>query len=284
MRRILRIWPLYFIFLSFAFAFGLVMPHFRMEPGRLLAFLFLSGNWYTGLFGWTASPIFPLWSISVEEQFYLLIPSIMEYGGRRVVWTASLLFFALSYGVLAWLGQCDTQVNVGVWTNSFVQFQFFAAGCILAMVLLARVPRLKTYWRVAMTGCGLLFWMAATRTTNHMAAHPGAGRLCLMYALILTGTVLIFLSFLGMKASLIPKPLRYLGQISYGLYVFHYMIVDGITAAAKRWPASGLRSSPFSGILDLALTIGVAALSYEFLERPFLRLKERYTFIASRSA
>lgn len=193
-------------------------------------------------------------------------------------------FLVLSYGVLAWLGQRDTEVNVGVWTNSFVQFQFFAAGCILALVLRARVPKLRTYWRPAMLACGLLFWMAATRATRHVPAHPGAGPLCLMYALILAGAVIIFLAFLGINASLVPKPLRYLGQISYGLYVFHYFIADAITAVAKRWPASGLRSSPFSGILDLALTIGLAALSYNFFERTFLKLKERYTFIKSKPA
>lgn len=284
MRRILRIWPLYFAFLGLGFIFGLMMPHFRVSLSRLFAFLLLSGNWYTSLFGWTASPIFPLWSISVEEQFYLIIPGIMKYKGRLAIWAMSLFFFALSYIVLAWMGQRAISVDLGVWTNSFVQFQFFAVGCMLAMGLRARVPRLRTYWRATIVVAGLMFWMAATNATHHVAAQPGSARLCLMYALILTGTVLIFLGFLGTKASLIPKPLRYLGQISYGLYVFHYAVADAITAVAKRWPQSGLRSSPFSGILDLALTIGVATLSYQFFERPFLRLKERYTFIKSRPA
>lgn len=283
-RRVLRIWPLYFAFLGFAFILGLVMPHFRISPSRLLAFLFLAGNWYTGIFGWTATPIFPLWSISVEEQFYLLIPTIMKYGGKRALWAISILFLALSYSVLAWMGQHAVRMDPAVWTNSFVQFQFFAAGCILAVVLRTRVPELKTYWRAAIVIVGLLVWMTAANVTHHAVMYAGAGRLCLMYGLILVGTVLIFLAFLGMNASLIPKPIRYLGQISYGLYVFHYAIADGITAIAKRWPQSGLRSSPFSGFLDLALTIGVASLSYQCLERPFLRLKERYAIIKSRPA
>jgi peptidoglycan/LPS O-acetylase OafA/YrhL len=284
MRRVLRIWPLYFAFLGLGFIFGLVLPHYRVSPYRLFAFLLLSGNWYTSLFGWTASPIFPLWSISVEEQFYLLIPGIMKYKGKVAIWAVSLFFLALSYVVLAWMGRRAINVNLGVWTNSFVQFQFFAAGCMLAVGLRTKVPKLRTYWRAVIVAVGLMFWMAATNATHHVAAHPGSGRLCLMYALILIGTVLIFLGFLGTKASLIPKPLRYLGQISYGLYVFHYAIADAITAIAKRWPQSGLRSSPFSGILDLVLTIGVATLSYRFFERPFLRLKERYTFAKSGAA
>ncbi|MDW5267827.1 MULTISPECIES: acyltransferase [Acidobacteriaceae] len=283
-RRVLRIWPLYFVFLGFGVVFGIVMPHFRVEHYRVLAFLLLAGNWYTSYFGFTLNPISPLWSISVEEQFYLLIPTIMKHGGRRAIWAVSALFFIVSYGVLAWLGQHDASVNIRVWTNSLVQFQFFAAGCMLAIGLRARVPKLRVYWRIACVGGGVALWMASTHVTRHIDVHPGAARLCVMYGMILAGTVLIFLGFLGLKASLIPKGLRYLGQISYGLYVFHEFIGDSISSAAKHWPHSGLRGSPFSGALDLALTIGVAALSYQFLERPFLRLKERYTFIKSRPA
>lgn len=283
-RRVLRIWPLYFLFLAFGIVFGLVMPHFRVEPYRIVAFLLLAGNWYTAYVGWTVNPISPLWSISVEEQFYLLVPTIMKYGGRRAIWTLSVLFFIASYGVLAWLGQHDASVNVKIWSNSFVQFQFFAAGCILALGLRARVPKLNVFWRAISVAGGVAMWMAATDVTRHIDVHPGGSRLCAMYAMILIGTVLIFLGFLGLNASLVPKSLRYLGQISYGLYVFHEFVSELVSAAAKHWPRAGLRGTPYSGILDLALTITLAALSYQFVERPFLRLKERYAFIKSRPA
>src|SRR4051812_6146531 len=65
-RRILRIWPLYFGFLAFC----VVLPHFvrkvaPLETGRVLAFVFLAGNWFTGRAGFTANPASPLWSISL---------------------------------------------------------------------------------------------------------------------------------------------------------------------------------------------------------------------------
>lgn len=283
-RRVLRIWPLYFAFLTFGVAFGLVMPHFRLEPYRLLAFLLLAGNWYTSYVGFTVNPIFPLWSISVEEQFYLLIPAIMKYGGRRAIWSVSVLFFVLSYCVLAWLGEHNARVGVAVWCNSLVQFQFFAAGCMLALGLRTRVPQLRVYWRVACVACGIAVWMAATHVTLHVEVHPGGLRLCAMYAMILVGTVSIFVGFLGLRASLVPRSLRYLGQISYGLYVFHDFIGQWVTAVAKHWPRTDLKGSAYSGILELGLTITVATLSYRFLETPFLRLKERYTLIKSRPA
>ena len=277
-RRVLRIWPLYFAFLAFGVILGLVMPHFKIEPYRMLAFLLLAGNWYTSYVGWTVNPIFPLWSISVEEQFYLLIPAIMKRGGRRAIWAVSALFLIVSYSVLAWMGEHYAKASFGVWCNSLVQFQFFAAGCMLALGLSGRVPEMRVYWRVACVICGVAFWMAATHVTLQVDVHPGGLRLCAMYAMILVGTILIFLGFLGLNASLVPRSLRYLGQISYGLYVFHDFIGQSVAAAAKHWPRSGLKGSPYSGILELALTIALAALSYQFLEMPFLRLKERYTW------
>ncbi len=70
-RRILRIWPLYFFFLFFGALLGHFVADWHMEAPRLLAFLLLLGNWYVAVFGQTLNPIAPLWSISIEEQFYL---------------------------------------------------------------------------------------------------------------------------------------------------------------------------------------------------------------------
>ena len=79
-RRILRIWPLYFFFLFVGFLLGHLVPEWNLETPRLLAFLALLGNWYVAVFGWSANPIAPLWSISIEEQFYLIWPGLAKVG------------------------------------------------------------------------------------------------------------------------------------------------------------------------------------------------------------
>ncbi len=85
-RRILRIWPLYF-----AAFFGLaLLNHFvpgvgTSEPLACLAFTFFAGNWYILHHGWIAGSVDPLWSISVEEQFYIAIPLLAARAGRRAV-------------------------------------------------------------------------------------------------------------------------------------------------------------------------------------------------------
>ena len=57
-----------------------------------------ANNWYIVHNGWIAGPIDPLWSIAVEEQFYIAIPLLARYGGRRVLGVVSVLLLGISYG------------------------------------------------------------------------------------------------------------------------------------------------------------------------------------------
>jgi len=91
-RRILRIWPLYFAAL-FAGFLRSYTGHLQHYPLAFLFYIFLAGNWYCAIYGFPLNPILPLWSISVEEQFYLFIPLSAKRGGHRMlVIVASLLF------------------------------------------------------------------------------------------------------------------------------------------------------------------------------------------------
>jgi peptidoglycan/LPS O-acetylase OafA/YrhL len=75
-----------------------------------------------------------------------------------------------------------------------------------------------------------------------------------------------------------PKALMYLGRISYGLYVYQTFFL--LIFLYGRHHTSGWKIFPFA-LLILILTIFIASLSYYFVERPFLRLKQRFTFINS---
>jgi peptidoglycan/LPS O-acetylase OafA/YrhL len=71
----------------------------------------------------------------------------------------------------------------------------------------------------------------------------------------------------------------YLGKISYGLYVFHSV---GLTLAGHLIFPHRLSTPLLRASVGLPITIGLAAISYRYLEAPFLRLKERFTHIQSR--
>ena len=72
-RRILRIWPLYFAFLALAVALRWIFPGQHVTWRAGLWFSLLAGNWYIVFHGFPSSVIFPLWSVSIEEQFYIYL-------------------------------------------------------------------------------------------------------------------------------------------------------------------------------------------------------------------
>ena len=112
------------------------------------------------------------------------------------------------------------------------------------------------------------------------------------YQLVGMACILLLVGFLGMPRGWAPRPLVYLGKISYGLYVFHYLCRDIAVHMLSQWTRSGAWNGRlqvlFHGVavlvIALLFTIILAALSYRFMEQPFLRLKERFTFIESRAA
>ncbi len=103
------------------------------------------------------------------------------------------------------------------------------------------------------------------------------------YFLIDLGVTFIFLSAYGVKVAEQLRALVYLGKISYGLYIFHVLCIDLSVTFAR--DVLHMRSHLIiaSYGLGVPLTILLAALSYRYWETPFLRLKERFAFVASRS-
>jgi len=126
-RRMLRIWPLYFTFLIFGIIYALIQGHH--VPGLLVAsYLALSANWYCAFHGFPALFISPLWSISIEEQFYLIWPSCARLAGRTGLLVLALVCWIVFLPTLACLGPVDF---LRTWPDSLVQFQFFALGPFL---------------------------------------------------------------------------------------------------------------------------------------------------------
>jgi peptidoglycan/LPS O-acetylase OafA/YrhL len=292
-RRILRIWPLYFIVF-----FGLaLLNHFvpgvgTTDPFAWLAFTFFAGNWYILHHGWIAGSVDPLWSISVEEQFYIVIPVLAAFAGRRAVAAVSYLLLALSYVTVLLYALHPTSGDNGEWTNSFVQFQFFCAGTLIALLLRGRLIQLPIPMRVVgfFLGFGCWFTALVRFKVQSWEPHPTAVGAVPGWFLVLAGTVIFFLSTLGTPARFIPKWLSYLGRISYGLYLFHSLIFFLTFEKAAPYLRGHFPGAVLPTVIRdyvwtlvvLALSIVIASLSFHYVERPFLRLKRRFTFVAAR--
>ena len=285
-RRVLRIWPLYFTFFAFCFVMG--RAHLMMQPLSIRATLFfslLAGNWYLVLYGPIASAMVVLWSISVEEQFYLFWPWLMRLGGARAVrWTAWIVS-PLAYVALWFLAHRGADADTGLWTNTFVQMQFFALGGFLALYLQKHKPIFSIAARSAFVVCMLASWFVAAYwcRVKRNDLRITAEHACIGYALMAVGTLCTFLMFydLHIGRGRLAQAAIYLGKISFGLYVFHYFAL--LTAAGAMHHLLP-RQNTIAGanLLGLVLTIVFASLSYHLLEKPLLRYKKRFTFVHSR--
>ena len=293
MRRILRIWPLYFlVFFGLALLNHFVPGTGTDDPLAWLAFTFFTGNWYILRHGWIAGAVDPLWSISVEEQFYIVIPLLAAFAGRKAVMLASWILLAVAYVTVVLYALDPTPGDKGEWTNSFVQFQFFSAGTLLAILLKGRLVKLSLPLRL--TGFALAFgcWFTALIRfdVKSWEPHPTPMGALIGWLLVLAGTVLFFLCTLGIPARFVPVWLSYLGRISYGLYLFHSLMFflvfkQAIPYLAALFPNLHVPNFVRDGagtIAVMALSISIAHLSYQYFERPFLRLKQKFTFVAAR--
>jgi peptidoglycan/LPS O-acetylase OafA/YrhL len=287
-RRILRIWPLYFAAFYFLVVLNFFVPGVGTgDPLAWLAFSLFAGNWYVTFKGWIAAPIDPLWSISVEEQFYLLIPVLVEIGGRHLLIVIAALLLLGSYLTIGIYALDRPPGDQGEWTNSFFQFQFFAAGVLLAVILRGRLPQMSWVLRTAAFVVGVVFWLVAVSKfeVRSWDPRPTLSGAFIGWALVLFGTISFFVGALGISKERVPGWLAYLGRISFGLYVVHSLLF--VLVFDKLRPSMGVDVITwYVDIVGTTVVLGVsiafAHLSFKYFERPILRHKAAFTYVKAR--
>lgn len=273
-RRVLRIWPLYYVIFCIGF---LGVPGLRSRiPGIGLGsphapwFAAFLGNWSMIGQGPIGSDILSvLWSVCVEEQFYVVIPIAMALLGSR----SRLAFCAAGIAVAVWRRSAlaEAEVKQYVMTyDSLAQMDSILTGVTLA--ILAEKPWARPWlewstrnvfaWTVLpltvllMTNSHLGHTIAARRTWDPVAIWAIAA-MWVLTAAIGTPRWSRFLKWPGFV---------FLGKISYGLYMWHEVLLALCGA----------------GLATLAAVIMTAWVSYRWLERPVLAFKHRWSRVESR--
>jgi peptidoglycan/LPS O-acetylase OafA/YrhL len=289
-RRVLRIWPLYLAAIVATALAGIFLPAHRAPPLFLLSYVLMLGNVYISCYGFTTTFINFLWSISIEEQFYLVWPLLNRIASQGARFAIVLAVAPLGSLAALALGFAHATPAQGIWTNSFVQFQFFSFGAVAALLLGNRTPALATPGRVFLVLGGMQFWFLAACFSGIDDRVPGriAGPM-LGYWGVAAGCACFLFALLGAEPRFLPRPLIGLGKISYGLYVFHQLSLEIAERIANALPfANSATHHRQFGVVHLligfALTVLLASVSYRFYEKPFLRMKERFAVVRSRPA
>jgi peptidoglycan/LPS O-acetylase OafA/YrhL len=305
MRRILRIWPLYFFYLGLAFPLSrLLYAHGdRMlqvtvghpSVGYLLALLFLSFNIAITFWGDVGLMLNPLWTLCLEEQFYLVWPPIVQRLSRSALVPAAVAMVAVSVcarivaPILGYRGG-------SVFFFTLTRLDPMAAGILLALAPAGLCAALRWPTRVTLVAMGGLCWWFAAAWCNVLSSDVSGLAMGLGYPAATLGSIAFLAATIGWgnpdSTFFLKRWLIYLGKITYGLYVFHgFFIVISRDLIYRLVIASPARfGRPFPLTLAWVLyvlgsfvfSVIAAACSYRWLETPFLRLKRRFTVVVSR--
>ncbi len=296
-RRILRIWPLYYLVVVIGFFLlpgleGQLWTTGYRETLRihLLPFLAFLGNWSMALIRPAADWLSVLWSVCVEEQFYLIVPlfiALIAPRFRRPI-VVGLIFGSIG---VRWWCAVRYQSQMMIVYNTFAQFDTLLSGVLLALVMGwdRNRPTLTRWLRWLQWPLYLAIAWVMTRCAGPAEwPHLGHGttfhRTWDFVWVWLCGLGVVIVAIWGngwLRAALSYPRIVWLGKISYGLYMYHEIALwvrEHYLSRLGWFP----NKEELLAIATLALTIGLAAASYYGYERRFLQLKKAWTRVPSR--
>ncbi len=267
MRRVLRLGPALFLYLL---ACIFVAYHTQLKLIGL-ALIYLT-NWRMA-FGWDPSldPSAIIWSLSIEEQFYLVWPLLLcgclalKLRRRSIITGLAVMIFAIMahrYSLLN-AGAGLTRLYYGTDTRA----DALLMGCLLALLPSASGVWTKRWLNLAgVLSAAALLYLILTSSFGDQFLYRGGYTAVALFAGIVIMVAANSPPWI-LAITLRWRPLRWFGKISYGLYLWHWLVVRSTSFYYLGYWEPWAR---------LALAVGIASASFYLLERPFNRLKSRF--------
>ena len=287
MRRVLRIFPLYYGVLFLLLA---LTPVFHIQWHGIFIPLLLYLQNFSQYNQYTYSPapgltLNHLWSLAIEEQFYLLWPLLVFAARTRI----RVLRLALALGLCALLFRI---VLMAVWGNAYAAHHSMPARAdsLLLGATLAMLYRGHT-WQLAQKAAPWLF-TACTALVLFSFFHPAVPVFASVYWIFCVRFSVVALAFSGLLVwSLTPgllsrafstRILRWFGKYSYGLYVLHLPFLPFLSPRCREILFTHFHSKVLAmagtAAFLLALSALAAWLSFQLYEKRFLRLKRYFDY------
>ncbi|MES2766972.1 MAG: acyltransferase [Bacteroidota bacterium] len=278
-RRILRIWPLYYLIIIIGIIFiflKISIPPEKDFITTITLYTFLMAN-AAYAFEYAVITLIPLWSVGVEEQFYVFWPILINKTRNTLRTLALVIFFYISAKLLFRF------LENGNWYKliSLTAFDTMAIGGIAAFLYYSQSKWLRLIYHPAVQ---ITSWLALAYSIFYTPLH-------ILYVLD-NELCAIFFTIIIVNVSTNPKTIldlekpvfNFIGRISYGMYVYHIPLMFAFSYFFKRYLMminNYWLEYFFIYFIIITTTILISWLSFQYFEKYFLKQKSRFSKIHS---
>ncbi len=286
-RRVLRIFPLYYLCLIL---FLIVLPKTTIQldvqyyvDHQIWLWTYLQ-NWiYTFQSPGQTNALNHLWSLAVEEQFYLLWPLavlIIRKPGYLLLFISLVLVAVVGLRLLVWMNQISDLAYFNLYT--FTRVDGLCIGCMIALLQRVKSNFLhQNRGLIVLCFAGLNFGFFFVNRRYQFSfpylALAGYTTFAMMFGLLVNEAVTRKSKLINL---LFNNPLlKFFGKISYGFYVFHWPVYLLLFPYLLPWMSKFISGALLQFLVSVVATIAaivISWLSYQYYEKYFLKLKDKF--------
>jgi peptidoglycan/LPS O-acetylase OafA/YrhL len=262
LRRAARILPAYWAVLA-------VVAVFWSVPGT---------HWWLGqtYVGGLAGPLTQTWSLCAELAFYAVLPGLV-WLARRWEWPVLAGCVLVAYGWIAGVHLLGAPDRLLLWLPGHLDW--FAVGMAVAAVAHRETPswpaRLAAWPGTCWAMAGALLFLLSSPVAGPLTLAPVPGGAAVLkeagYAVV-AALVLLPCALGPQRGVLVSEPLRLLGRVSYGVFLWHLVVLDAVYRLTG-WADFSGRMLPVAVLTGLG-SVALGGLSWVLVERPALRLAD----------
>ncbi|MBT8267065.1 MAG: acyltransferase [Bacteroidia bacterium] len=276
MRRILKIFPLYYLIVIFGFVFYhallpiLKIPfetNYNLVEG-ILYYTFFMANVFSRTYD-VGGILGILWSIAIEEQFYIIIAPFLFFIKKKRIFISLFLLFLVSFVAF----HIEAFAVLRQYKMEF--FFIFFGGLIAILEEEKQLEFLKRFKVIplAITILVVLYFFTSIFDFKTLWVYN-------LYITVLFGLFIHAISINNHNVAIRNKKMIYYGEISYGLYLYHIIVINLIVFIFSKLQANFQMHDWITiilmHVLSLGLTIFVSHISFKYFETYFLNLKEKF--------
>lgn len=286
-RRVLRIWPLYFLIVILGlFVFPLVdfmqIPNYNFYDTSLCyrillftLFLFFMPNLVLAM-GEAIPFVSQSWSIGTEEQFYLIWPLLVKYFKNRFVlmFYVIVVYLGIKFILILFLKFLPSNSYLQIFNDFWGMFSIdsMAIGGLAACLYFYKKQKILNFLFKKYVQISLYLAIITLLLSGVFINYIHNEVYSLLYAIVILNLAVNEKTILNIENNIF----NYLGQISYGLYMYHGI---AILISLKLLNTISFQNNLFLYLFSMIITIIFSSISYYFYEKRFLKLKLKYTKI-----